>query len=97
MNFSGAESQLVGVVIAGLENAAKNVSQFGFVVDEAQQGLALCPLHADAKDIFRGRIEVDDQQVVVDENDARAQAVKNTFGVRVARSVVARAPACFSA
>lgn len=54
-------------------------------------------LDADAKDVLCSRIEVDDQEVVVDKNDARAQTVKNTFGVRVARSVVARVPACFSA
>jgi hypothetical protein len=36
MNLGRAESQFVGVVIAGLKDAAQNVPQFGLVVDEAQ-------------------------------------------------------------
>jgi hypothetical protein len=97
MNFASAEPQFVGVVVAGLQDAAKNVSQFGLVVDEAKQGFAARALDADAKDILRGGIEVDDKKVIVNENDTRAQAVKNTLGVWVARAVVARLPACFPA
>jgi hypothetical protein len=47
----------------------------------------LCALHADAEYVFRCRVEVDDQQVVIDKNDARTQAVEYSFGIVVRRAV----------
>jgi hypothetical protein len=44
-------------------------------------------LQAHAEDVFRGRVEVDYQQIVVNEDDARAQAIENSFGVVGGRSV----------
>jgi hypothetical protein len=36
---------------------------------------------ADTEDVLGGRIEVDDEKVVVQQNDAGTQAVKNAQGI----------------
>jgi hypothetical protein len=46
-------------------------------------------LYADTEDVLRRRIKVEDQKALINKDDARAKAVENTFGVWVARSVVA--------
>jgi len=54
-------------------------------------------LYADAEYVFRGGIEVEYQEALINKDDARAKAVENAFGVCVARSVVAGTPGRFSA
>ena len=90
MDLGWCQPHFVGVVVTGFQDATQDVAQLGFVVEEAQQRFAACALHADAEDVFASRVEVDDQQVVVDEDDARTEAVKNAFRDIVARAVVAR-------
>jgi hypothetical protein len=68
-------------VVARFEHAAKDVLKFGLIAQEAQHGCATSPLDAYPKQIFCGRVEVNDQQVVVNENNASAEAVENTFRV----------------
>ena len=84
----GPEPQFVGVVIAAAHDAAQDIAQFRFVVDQPQQRRAARPLRADAEDVFCGRIQADDQQVGVEQDDARAQAVENFLCVAVERAVV---------
>jgi hypothetical protein len=50
-------------------------------------------LHTDAENVFGGGVEVDDQQAVINEDDAGAQAVENSFGVVGRRSVITGTPA----
>lgn len=70
MHFRPAEPHFVCVVVARFDDATQYVAQLGFIVDKPQQRLALRALHANAKDVLRGRIEVDDQKAVVEKNDA---------------------------
>jgi hypothetical protein len=92
MHLGRAETHLVGIVVTRFQHPAENVAHLGLVVDEAQQRLAARALLADAEDVLGGGVEVDDQQAVVDENDACAQAVENAFGiVRWRATVVAGA------
>jgi hypothetical protein len=64
-----------------LQHAAENVAHFGLVVDQPQQRLSSRALQADAENVFGRRIQVGDQQAVVYENDASAQAIEYSFGV----------------
>ena len=54
------EAHFVCVMIAGFDNATKDVTQLGLVVDELQQGLSSRALNADAKNVFGGWIQADD-------------------------------------
>jgi len=79
-------------VIARLNNAAQDVAQFRLIIDQPQQCFAASAPCTDAENIFRGRIEADDQQVRIKQNDARAKAIENLFCVVVECSVVAGTP-----
>jgi hypothetical protein len=61
-----------------LHDAAKDVSQLRFVVQQAQERCTLCALLADPENIFRRWVQPNNQQTAVEKNDARAQAVKYT-------------------
>ena len=84
-------------MIAGLENAAKNIPQLWLIVNEAQQRLAAGPLCADAENVFGRRVEVEYQKALINKYDARTQAVENTFGICVAGIVTAGVPGGASA
>ena len=68
--------QFVRIVVTRCDDAAKNVAELRVVVDEAQQRLAASADLADTEDVLGGRIETDDEQVLVKQNDARTQAVE---------------------
>jgi len=42
-----------------------------------QQRLAVCAPAADTKNVFRCRVQADDEQVLVQQDDARIQAIEN--------------------
>jgi hypothetical protein len=64
-------------VVAGLHDAAQDVSQLRLVIKQAQERFTLCALLADPQDVFRRWIQANNQQTTVEKNDARAQAVKD--------------------
>jgi hypothetical protein len=53
-------------VIAGCQDAGKDVAHLGFVVDELEQGLSARATLADAKNILGGWIQARDQQMVIE-------------------------------
>jgi hypothetical protein len=57
-------------MIAARDNATQDIAQLWFIIDQPQQRIALGALHADAKNVFCGRIEVDDQEAAVEKNYA---------------------------
>jgi hypothetical protein len=63
-------------VVAGIHDPSEHVAHFGLIVDQPQQGLASRPRNTDAEDVFRGGVEIDDQQAAVYEDDGRAEAVE---------------------
>ena len=97
MDFGRAQAQLVGVMIARRDDSAQYVPQFRIVIDETQQRLALSACLADSEDVFGGRIQADDQEVLVEQDNARAKAVEYVSGVVTMRSVVAGAAGRFGA
>ena len=86
VHFGGCESHLVGVVVATRRDAREHFAKFGFVIDELQQGFAARPAPADSKYVFRGRVQVDDQEVVVEQDDARREAVEDTGSIALERA-----------
>jgi hypothetical protein len=93
MDLGRRETHFIGKVIAGRGDAAQDFAHFGFVVDEAQQRLATRPRTADAENIFGGRVQVDDEKIVVEQDDTRTQAVDDSGGVAAEWSVAG--PATF--
>jgi hypothetical protein len=89
VHLGRAQAQLVGVIVTRLQHAPENVAHLGLVVDQPQQGLAARALQADAEDVLGRGIEIDDQQAVVDKNDARAKAVENSLWIVCRRAAVA--------
>ena len=78
-------------MIAGHRNARQHIPQFGFIIDELQQGFAAGAAAADSEDVLGGRVQVDDEQVVIEQDDPGAQAVDYVRGVFVQRSVAGAA------
>ena len=60
VNLGRSKPHLVGVVIARLNGAAEDIAQLRFIVNQSQQGFSVCPLRADAEDIFGRRIQAND-------------------------------------
>lgn len=90
MYLGRAKVHFIRVVIAGFNHPAQDIAQLRLIIDEAQQGLARSTLCADTEDIFRGRIQTDDQEARVEKNDASTQGFENPPGVVVEDAVVTR-------
>jgi len=58
-----------------------------------QQRLATGAPGADAEDVLGRRVQVNDKQAVVKQDDARTQAVENAAGVGLERAVAVAAVA----
>lgn len=86
MNFGWRQLHFVGVVIAGFDDAREDVPQLGFVADELQQGFIASTRFTDAKYVFGGRIEANDEQGFIEKDDACAEAVENLSGMLVERA-----------
>ena len=57
MYFCGAESQLRGICLSGVQRPGEYVLKLGLVVGELQQWLADCPALADAEQVFSRRVQ----------------------------------------
>jgi hypothetical protein len=84
-------------VVARVHDPPKHIAHFGLVIDQLQQGLAARPRDADPKDVLGGRIEVNDQQAAVDEDDAGAQTVEEVARRTLALPAARPSPAVFAA
>lgn len=95
VHFGWRQAHLVGVVIAAFYDAAQYVAQLGFVVDKLQKRFAVRACFADTQNIFRRRVESDDEQCAVEQDYASTQAVENVAGkvVEIAAAALAAAAA----
>jgi hypothetical protein len=82
---------LVGIVVAGRDNTAEDVAHLRLIIDQLEQGMAPCPLLADAEYVLGGGIQRDDEQVFVEQDDAGTQAVENIGCVAAQRVAAAGA------
>jgi len=88
VHLSSTEAHFVCIVIACFDDATEDVAQLGFIVDKLQQGFALRTLNADTKNVFGGRVQADDQQTLIEKNDAATQAVEDLLGVFIEAAIV---------
>ena len=91
VHFTRGETHFVGVVVAARSNARKDFAHLGFVVDELQERLAARTFATDAEYVFGGRVQVDNQQTVIEQDDARGKTVEDVAGVLLQWSVAGTA------
>ena len=82
----------VCVVVAGRGDTAQDLAHLRLVIDELQQRLPMRTSAADAEDVLGRGIEVGNKEIVVQQDDARVQAVEYAACVSAERAV-ARATA----
>jgi hypothetical protein len=87
VNFRWSEAHLVREMIPRHRDAGQDLAHLRFVVDESKKGLAARARPADAEHVFSSGIQVENEQVVIEQNDARAQAVEDASGVVLKRSI----------
>lgn len=68
-------------MIASCAYTTKKLAHFRLIVYEPQQCFTVCAFTAYAKDVFCGRIEVDDEQAAIKQDNAGVQAVQDVAGV----------------
>ena len=81
VDLGRSKTHFVRVVISARRNACEDLAHFRFIVDESQQRLPPRACATDAEHVFGGRVQVNDQEVVIEQDNARGQAVQNANGV----------------
>jgi hypothetical protein len=92
IDLGRTQAQHVGVVVARLNHATQQVPKLRVVVEQAQQRPSAGAGLADSKDVLGGGIQADDQQVLVEQDDARTQAVEDVFSVVLECAAVVGVP-----
>jgi len=80
--------QFVGKVIAGLHDARKDIAHFRFIIDQRQKGFSARTPLADTENVFRCRVQPDNQQVVIEQDHAGAERIDNVGGKGTDAAVV---------
>ena len=57
------------------------LDDFRLVIDKLQQRSTASALFGNTKNIFSGRIQADDEQMLIKQDDTRTQGIKNSGGV----------------
>jgi len=70
MDLCSTQADLVRIVIARLNDATQDIAQLRIIISKPQQRFALRPLRTYTKDVFGGRVEADDQEAFVQQDDA---------------------------
>jgi len=86
---------LSALTFAGCSDASEDLAHFGFVIDEPQQRFAARTTATDTQNVFGRRVQIGDQQVVVEQNDARGETVED-FARVVAQRAAAGTAAVYS-
>lgn len=89
MHFGGRQAYLVCVMIAGGVDSCEDVTELRFVVQQPEQRLADRTSLADAQNVLSGRVDPLDQEVVVEQDDARTQAAQDVSGQTIEAAAVA--------
>jgi len=70
MYFCRRKPHFVRIVIARDADATQNVPQLRFIVEQSQQRLAASAACADSEDVFCRRVESNNKQAAVEQDDA---------------------------
>ena len=77
MSFGGSKPHLDRVVIACRDDAAQDISQLRFIVNQPLERFALRAAFTDAEYVLCCTVQTDDQQILIEQNDSRTQAVED--------------------
>jgi hypothetical protein len=88
MDFRRAEVQFVRVMVAGRHHARQDVLQLRLIVEQPQQRLSAGAPLADPEDVLGGRVEANNEQVAIEQDDARAQAVEDAARITTSGATV---------
>lgn len=77
MSLGGPEPHLDRIVIARRDDAAQDISQLRFIVNQPLERFTLRAACADAEYVLCCTVQADDQQILIEQNDSRAQAVED--------------------
>ncbi len=86
MDLGRRKAHFVGIVITARGNARQYFPHFGLIIDELQERLAAGAFTTDSQHVFRGGVQIGDQKAVIEQNDARGNAVENAAGEFLQRS-----------
>lgn len=86
-----AETKFIGMWHAGYQRAHQHIAHFRVIIDERQQRMADSAGKTDSQQVLRGRIEFDDKEIVVKQDDGGSQAIDDIF--RALRVSVSALPA----
>jgi len=89
MHLGRRKTHFVRIVRAGCQHTTEDVAHFRLIVDESQQRFSVRSPLADAENIFRGRIQANDQKVIVQKDDAGTQCIEYVVGNATEGSVIA--------
>ncbi len=98
MNFRRPEPKLGRVSLAAAQRAGKNILELGIVVHELQQRPAVRPALADAEQILGGGVQVGDQEILIEKDNAGVQdqeilIEKDNAGVQGSKNIARRCAA----
>lgn len=93
MHLGRRKSHFVRIVRSGCHHTTENVAHFRLIIDESQQGFSVGSFLADAENIFGGRVQADNQKVLVQKDDAGTQCIEDAVGIAPEGSVIAGAAA----
>lgn len=70
MNFCRPQPKLGRIRLAAAQCAGQNILELGIVVHELQQRPAVRPALADAEQVLGGGIQVGDQEILIEKDNA---------------------------
>lgn len=88
MHLGRRKLHFVRIVCASRHHTTENVTHFRLIVDEPQQRFSIRAFLADAENIFGGRIQADDQKVLVQKDNAGTQRIEDVIGIATEGAVV---------
>ncbi len=77
MNLGGPQPHLDRVVFARRNDAAQDISQLRFIVNQPLERFPLRAAFTDTEYVLCCRVQADDQQILIEQNDARTQAFED--------------------
>jgi hypothetical protein len=75
-------------MVAGRHHARQDVLQLRLIVEQPQQRLSAGAPLADPEDVLGGRVEANNEQVAIEQDDARAQAVEDAARITTSGATV---------
>ena len=82
MHLCAPEAHFIDVGDAALERAQQNILQLAVIAKQLQQGLPARAMLAYAEQVFRRRVHILDQKILIDDGDGCVQVFQHLFAPR---------------